>query len=141
VSAQPFYESMYRDSHALIVGIDRYQRASPLSFAVNDARGISLILEREFSFRTEKITLLTDDAATRSAIMSAYMRLTDRNTVGPDDRLLVFFAGHGHTASGRRGETGFLVPVDGDITDLASLIRWEELTHCEDLLRQSTSFF
>jgi hypothetical protein len=131
---------MYRDSHALIVGIDRYQRASPLSFAVNDARGISLILEREFSFRTEKITLLTDDAATRSAIMSAYMRLTDRNTVGPDDRLLVFFAGHGHTASGRRGETGFLVPVDGDITDLASLIRWEELTHCEDLLRQSTSF-
>jgi uncharacterized caspase-like protein len=66
--------------------------------------------------------------------MSAYMRLTDRDLVGPDDRLIIFFAGHGHTASGRRGETGFLVPVDGDVTNLASLVRWEELTRCADLI-------
>jgi Caspase domain len=66
--------------------------------------------------------------------MSAYMRLTDRDLVGPDDRLIIFFAGHGHTASGRRGETGFLVPVDGDVANLASLVRWEELTRCADLI-------
>ena len=134
MSAQPFYEPAYRDSHALVIGIDKYQRVSPLSFAANDARGISLILEKQFSFSPQRITLLTDDAASRSAIMSAYMRLTDRDLVGPDDRLIIFFAGHGHTASGRRGETGFLVPVDGDVANLASLVRWEELTRCADLI-------
>ena len=47
---------------------------------------------------------------------------------------LVFFAGHGHTVSGRRGETGFLVPVDGQLGDLASVIRWDELTRSADLI-------
>jgi hypothetical protein len=47
---------------------------------------------------------------------------------------MVFFAGHGHTVSGRRGETGFLVPVDGRADDLASLIRWDELTRNADLI-------
>jgi hypothetical protein len=134
MNAQPFYQAAYSGSHALIMGIDRYQRASPLSFATNDARGIAIVLEKKFSFPAEKITLLTDDAATRSGIMSAYMRLTDCNIVGPDDRLVIFFAGHGHTVPGLKRETGFLVPVDGDVTDLASLIRWEELTRCADLI-------
>jgi Caspase domain len=134
MTAQPFYEPAYRDSHALIIGIDKYQRASPLSFAANDARGISSILEKKFLFPPENIALLTDGGASRSAIMSAYMRFTNRDLVGTDDRLIVFFAGHGHTAFGQRRETGFLVPVDGDVTNLASLIRWEELTRCADLI-------
>jgi uncharacterized caspase-like protein len=51
-----------------------------------------------------------------------------------DARVLIFFAGHGHTVSGNRGEIGFLVPVDGQVSDLSTLIRWDELTRNADLV-------
>lgn len=51
-----------------------------------------------------------------------------------DERLLVFFAGHGHTIKGYRAETGFLVPYDADPSDLSTLIRWDELTRYSDLI-------
>jgi len=54
MTAQPFYEPAYGDSHALIIGIDKYQQATPLSFAANDARGISVILEKQFSFHQKE---------------------------------------------------------------------------------------
>ena len=34
------YKPQYDASHALIVGIDHYMTASPLSFAVNDANAV-----------------------------------------------------------------------------------------------------
>ena len=37
----PIYRPEYAQSYALIVGIDGYQNASPLDFAVNDARGVA----------------------------------------------------------------------------------------------------
>ncbi len=54
--------------------------------------------------------------------------------MNPDDRVLVFFAGHGETITGNRGEVGYLVPVDGDCDKLATLIRWDELTRNADLM-------
>src|SRR5580658_3898066 len=126
--AQPFYKASYEKSHALIIGIDRYTNASPLAFATNDATGVAEVLRDQLGFPAGNVTLLTDESATRSAILSAYLRFSDPTIVGPDDRLFVFFAGHGHTVPGRRGETGFLVPVDGTIDDLSTLIRWNELT-------------
>ena len=58
-----------------------------------------------------------------------------------DDRIVVFFAGHGHTAVGRRGETGFLLPVDGDPSDFSTLIRWDDLTRNADLMPAKHMFF
>lgn len=34
----------------------------------------------------------------------------------------------------RRGDVGFLVPYDGDVNDLSSLIRWDQLTRSADLI-------
>jgi uncharacterized caspase-like protein len=53
--------------------------------------------------------------------------------IAPDDRILFFFAGHGHTVPGRH-ETGFLIPQDGDPEELSSLIRWDEFTRDADLI-------
>jgi uncharacterized caspase-like protein len=98
---------------------------------VSEAEGIAEVLRTRFEFATENITILRNDEATKDAILTAFFRYTD---AGVDDRLVVFFAGHGYTTTGRRGEVGFLVPVDGDPRNLASLIRWQELTHGADVL-------
>jgi DDE superfamily endonuclease len=68
-------------------------------------------------FASDRISLLIDEQATKSAILSAYMRLTD--LVRHDDRVLFFFAGHGHTIA-RRREVGFLIPVEGKTAHRAS---------------------
>ena len=58
-----------------------------------------------------------------------------------NDRLIVFFAGHGHTVKSSRGEVGYLVPWDGDCGKLASLIRWDELTRNADLIEAKHILF
>ena len=56
-------------------------------------------------------------------------------------RLIVFFAGHGHTVRTSRGEVGYLVPWDGDCDNLASLIRWDGLTLDSDLVEAKHILF
>jgi hypothetical protein len=127
------YQPGYANSYALVLGIDAYQHVGPLSYAANDARGVAGALTAH-GFLPGNVQTLLDGAATRAAIMSAFMRFADPAVLEPDDRLLVFFAGHGHTLTGRRGETGFLVPVDGQIADPSTLIRWDELTRNGELI-------
>ncbi len=127
------YRPLYATSWALVVGINGYQFASPLNFARQDAQAFAAILQERFGFDAGKISLLTDAAATRKEILSEFLKFT-LNLIGPDDRIVVFFAGHGCTRSGKRGEVGFLVPVDGDPADLSTLIRWDELTRNAELV-------
>ena len=130
----------YAGSHALIVGINQYEKASPLSYAVNDALEIKNILAHDFGFPLENISYLTDAAATKSAILKAFFRFT-KDEVGLDDRVLVFFAGHGHTLTGSRGEIGYLVPYDADMSDYSTLIRWDDLTRNSELIRSKHVLF
>lgn len=51
------------------------------------------------------------------------------------------FAGHGVTRQGRRGEVGYLVPFDGDPVNLATLLRWDELTRNSELIQAKHLLF
>jgi len=126
------YYPTYNNSWALIIGINTYPRA-PLSYARNDAEAIQKILLEKFNFSEENVSLLIDEKATRSKILDSFLKLA-KDDIGPNDRIFMFFAGHGYTQTGRRGEVGYLVPVDGDLSNLASLIRWDELTRNADLI-------
>ena len=128
------YKPEYSKSHALIIGIDKYQFASPLACARSDAEGVANILIERFGFQREDVILLKDEAATSQGIRRAFLGFANDVTVSPDDRILLFFAGHGHTVAGRRGEIGFLVPVDGNPDDLSTLIRWDDLTKNAELI-------
>ncbi len=112
--------SLYRDSHALIVGIDQYAKWPRLAHAARDARAMRETLEARFGFRPENITMLLDGEATRANILRALNdKLGDASKVKRDDRVLVFFAGHGSTRrlpSGR--EIGYVIPVDASQDDL-----------------------
>jgi uncharacterized caspase-like protein len=134
------FKTHYGISRALVVGIDKYKSASPLSYAVSDAVSIKDLLVSNFGFPESEVTLLTNKAATRKAILQAFLRFSNSD-VGLDDRLIVFFAGHGHTRTGSRGEIGFLVPHDADLEDYSTLIRWDELTRNADLIRAKHMLF
>jgi|688.fasta_scaffold82560_5 hypothetical protein len=135
-AASPHYEN----SHALVIGINKYQRASPLGYAVNDAEAVAHTLRRRFSFPAENVRVLLNEDATRTAIHKAFLDLSGDAT-SVDDRLFVFFAGHGHTVRSSRGDVGYLVPYDGDSNDLSSLLRWDTLTRDADLIRAKHLLF
>lgn len=127
------YDEKYANTWALVIGINDYEHVGPLTYATNDATAVAEMLRTRFSFPPANVTVLLDRDATYAAIRRKFMSYTDAATIGADDRIFVFFAGHGHTVSGNRGEVGLLVPSDGNVADLASLIRWDELTRNAEL--------
>ena len=133
------FEEHYVNSWALVVGINDYQFAPPLTYACNDAEGVKKALIEKLNFNEDKICLLLNEQATRVSIMERFLALAKR--AEPNDRILFFFAGHGHTEQGNRGETGFLFPVDGTAENLATLIRWDDLTRNADLISAKHMLF
>ena len=133
-------KTRYSASRALVIGINDYDKASPLSYAVNDAREVHDVLVAELGFSEENVTLLVDSDATRERIRTSYLAFASPS-IDLDERIVVFFAGHGHTRTGIRGEVGYLVPVDGDIDDLSTLIRWNDLTADSELIRAKHMLF
>lgn len=126
------YLATYTNSRALVIGIDAYTRCSPLSNACHDAQSLADALVKRLSFPPENVRLLLNADATRAKILSAFMGLHE--ACSPDDRVIIFFAGHGHSVSGNTKVQGFLVPVDADPADLSSLIRWQEFVEGSEMI-------
>ena len=101
---------LYGASKALVIGIDNYgsakaqsQGAWPrLAMAVKDAEAVAKALADQ-GF---KVTLRKDLPA--AALDTAFRDFFLSDGADPEARLLVWFAGHGHTISGE----GYLVPAD-----------------------------
>ncbi len=130
----------YSGSRALVIGIDDYTKAPPLSYAVSDADGAAEALVLHLGFPEANIVRLTNKEATKASILHAYLALTG-DSVDADERVVVFYAGHGHTVSGYRGDIGYLVPWDADPGDLSTLIKWDELTGNSELVRAKHMLF
>lgn len=75
----------------------------------------------QFGFPSSQVIVLKNEQATRNNILAAFHdRLVDDRT-GKNDRVFVFFAGHGATrqlASGR--DLGYIIPVDSDPNEFAT---------------------
>jgi KDO2-lipid IV(A) lauroyltransferase len=88
----------------VVIGINDYAhpRVPKLRYAVNDARSIEAALLGQ-EFRRDRVIALLDAQATKSRIETV---LGDelRQKVGGNDRVFVFFAGHGKTDRLRSGE-------------------------------------
>lgn len=112
-----------------VIGIDRYAHWPKLANAVADAAGIArLFAQLGFS---EVVPPLLDAEATGAALRR--LVTDDLARLSPDDSLVLFFAGHGHTHSAQLGgasvKTGYLVPVDaerpgGQVATLIRLDSW-----------------
>ena len=91
--------------HALVIGIDNYKQLPKLNTAVNDARAVAGVLEKDYGFN---VTLLLEP--TRNDIVDALDAL--RETLGPNDNLLIYYAGHGWLD--REVDRGYWLPIDAE---------------------------
>ncbi len=82
---------------ALCVGIDQYQHfpSATLHGCVNDARAMASLLKDMLGFEDSDITLLTDQAATKAAILSELKRMVEGAQAGRFNHLVFSFSGHG----------------------------------------------
>jgi uncharacterized caspase-like protein/peptidoglycan/xylan/chitin deacetylase (PgdA/CDA1 family) len=111
----------YANSWAIVVGIDKYQKWPQLQYAVRDAEGVGQLLVQKFGFASERVITLKNEQATRTGILAAFHDRLAHGNLQPNDRIFVFFAGHGATrklSSGR--DLGYIVPVDADPNNLAT---------------------
>ncbi len=119
-------EDIYDNSWALIIGIDKYENVRSLDYAVKDAEDIRFMLVNKFNFKQDNIVLLKDEEATKTAIIQEFSNITKK--AGANDRILIFFAGHGETEDlPDGGEMGYLLPVDANDDLYLSSIEMDEM--------------
>ncbi|MEY3011619.1 MAG: hypothetical protein RIT45_354 [Pseudomonadota bacterium] len=102
----------YRRSRALIVGVDAYDHLPPLRGAERDARAVAAALAR----RGFEVEVLLGAAADRAALLDRLQR-TLPSTLGREDRLVVYLAGHGVAGPAVDGELpqeGYFLPAAAD---------------------------
>ena len=119
-------------AYALVVGIGLYKNThvEPAAFAAKDARKVREHLSRMGAFPEQNLTLLTNEAATRSDILVALQKILRQARAR--DTVFIYFAGHG-IAVPEDGKTDFvpyLLPYDGDPHNPAlTSLRVSELKH------------
>lgn len=107
-------EQYYGNSWALIIGINGYQhpRVPRLNYAVADAEKVAAVLS-DLGFPQENMRVLLDRDATKAQIERVLYE--EFAGMGPEDRLLVYFAGHGQTVPLKnQREEAYILPVDAD---------------------------
>jgi len=112
---------LYANTYALLIGIDAYQHVPKLQYAVSDVNALKEVLVTKYGFPAANVTVLTDGRATKEGIMAALGALADTRRLTRDDRVLIYFSGHGQTVRlPLGGEIGYLIPCDAeiDLTDL-----------------------
>lgn len=107
---------LYKKSWAVVIGVNKYKHWPKLDYAVSDATSIAQKLHDNFGFEKENIIELYDENATRDNIAEVLgYTLADPKKIGKDDRVFIFYAGHGATRELPSGRNlGYLIPVDAE---------------------------
>ena len=103
----------YENSYAVLIGINNYvsEDIPDLGYAVEDAESISNLLISKLGYNEENIHLLLNEDATQINIKNTLYQIAME--AGQNDRILVFYGGHGETIPLHSdGELGYLLPVD-----------------------------
>lgn len=116
----------YQKSWALIIGINDYGgRHAPLLNARNDATKLAELCRETYRF--EEVHTLYDEEAT-GATITGWLRDELPARTHRDDRVFIFFAGHGITQeTSNGGKRGYLVPHEARKGKYADYINMDEL--------------
>ncbi|MEZ5038798.1 MAG: caspase family protein [Saprospiraceae bacterium] len=113
----------FEKSHAFIIGINDYMNTTSLVTAVPDALAIQAILEKH-GYEVHP-PLLNEDATKEN--IEKLMGEEIPGLLGPKDRLIFYFAGHGIAFDSDDDPKGYLVPVDADLDQTNSLVSMDFL--------------
>ncbi len=98
---------VYENSYAVVIGIDRYRNLAKLTGAVRDAQAVGKRLEeRNFS-----VTYFLNRKATRENI-ARFLSVDLERRLKKDDRVLIYFAGHGYSEMVEDKPVGYIMPVN-----------------------------
>ena len=112
-------EVLRGNSHALVIGNNRYRHLRDLETARTDARDVERLLREQFRFETR---LLLD--AERDDIVGALNEF--RRKLKEGDRLLIYYAGHGEYD--RKAGKAYWLPVDAREDDDTNWIIVDRIT-------------
>jgi formylglycine-generating enzyme required for sulfatase activity len=115
--AAQFVAEQTGKSWAVVIGIDEYRdpKVRRLKYAVADAKAVGQELER----RGFQVTYLLNQQATERGIKTE-LRNKLRQRAGKDDRVVVYYAGHGQDDKVEGTKTmGYLLPVDGELDNIS----------------------
>ena len=106
-SASPVSQSGrdYGRYFALVIGNSEHQFLSELSSAKNDARRVSEVLVDRYGFEVTRI-----DNADNISVLAALNQLHE--TLGPNDNLLIYYAGYGNERTDEQMQIGYWLPVN-----------------------------
>jgi hypothetical protein len=106
-SASPVSQSDrdYGRYFALVIGNSEHQFLSELSSAKNDARRVSEVLVDRYGFEVTRI-----DNADNISVLAALNQLHE--TLGPNDNLLIYYAGYGNERTDEQMQIGYWLPVN-----------------------------
>ena len=104
---------LYNNSYALVIGNGNYTKGwDPLPGAIRDVKDVARALEKN-GF---KVTLKKD--LTKGSFNEVFGRFCHKYGKNKDNRLLFYYAGHGHTLEMATGEDlGYLVMVDAPVPE------------------------
>ena len=99
---------LYDQSHALVIGISAYTNGWPkLPGVKKDVVAVKSALEKN------DFHVVLKENLTKSQMNDAFVNFIEKYGQGQNNRLLFYFAGHGHTVKTSYGEIlGYVVPVD-----------------------------
>nr|NQU89156.1 SUMF1/EgtB/PvdO family nonheme iron enzyme [Bacteroidota bacterium] len=114
IDGQP--TTLYTGSHALLIGISNYTSDWPdLPGVKDDIRTVKAALEKnDFN-----VTVIEDSDDREIEI--ALNDFIEEYGVDPDNRLLIYYAGHGHTMKAQDGrQMGYIVPANSPLPSVNS---------------------
>lgn len=101
---------LYDNSYALVIGVSNYKEWPDLPGVKGDVKSVSKSLKKQ-GF---KIIQVLDP--TRNEFDAAVRDFIADYGQAENNRLLVYYAGHGHTHTTKRGrQLGYLVPIDAPL--------------------------
>lgn len=126
-SATPMAPLLPGKRFALVIANQQYKHWTKLDTPRSDAQAVAGVLKQRFGF---EVTLIQD--VNRQQLLAALSRL--RQQVGPQDQVVVYYAGHGQMDAVTA--RGYWIPVDGDEKDIA---QWVSVIDVTDQLSAMTA--
>ena len=114
-------QTNFQRNIAVVIGINNYKNGiHQLKTAVNDAKAVADLLEKEYKYQ-QVVRLFPEHGEATLAALNQLLFETLPNKIKPteSDRLLFYFAGHGIARNSEDGPAGALIPQD------AKLGSWE----------------
>ena len=112
----------FETSHAFIIGINDYEHVSSLSTAINDATALAERLAEDHGYTVHPPLLNASKEEMETLFAEEIPKL-----VGPEDRILFYFAGHGIALNSDDDPQGYFVPADATPGNTDSLVSMDLL--------------